>query len=120
MRGSEVFFMRKTMKMGNMLMLTLVSALGVGGLAAAQENPSIDSPPTEAIKASRATSETTVDIEGRVESVDRKNHSLQIRDKSGNISPVVITPETKITRNGKPVKLRRLRKGDVVDVDNAR
>jgi hypothetical protein len=108
------------MKIRNMFTFVLIAALGWAGLAAAPENPATDSPPTEAIKASRASAEDTIDIEGRVESVDQQHHSIQIKDKTGNISPVVVGPKTEIRRNGKLVKLRRLRKGDVVDVDNAR
>ena len=57
-------------------------------------------------------------VAGTVQTVDLHEGSLNIKDPYGDDETVTVDPETQILRNGVPIQMANLRKGDRVLIRN--
>jgi len=104
-------------------LLVLALSFGWASLSAAEEGASppveknnIAAEATQSEQEPMSTSETKID--GIVQAVDMRNHSVQIKDKTGGMTTIVVRSDTQIRRNGKLVRLGRLKAGNVVAIKN--
>ena len=71
--------------------------------------------PTPGTSAAPASPEIT----GTVQKVDATNSRLKVKDDKGTVQMVKVDSTTQIIRNGNPVQLAELHKGDVIVIKNA-
>ena len=58
-------------------------------------------------------------IAGTVQNVDTHLATVKIQDPTGDEDMVIVDQETKFLRNGVPIQMAKLRKGDYVQIRNA-
>ena len=56
-------------------------------------------------------------LSGKVSSVDAGRGLFEVKDTSGNAMAITVTPQTKMTKDGKPISLTDLKAGDTVSVE---